>query len=142
MPFDHALIADAVVETPRWYPLLWVALAVAIIGAAAWFLTSRRVSERSVQDMVHKLEEGGWAGRLRVAVRFVAFGFVIYVWLFSNTGFKGLSHEKAIEQAEISREIARGNGFSTKMIRPAALWLFEKNKGGFPVDQQPDVFHA
>jgi len=98
--------------------------------------------EKKVQDFVHKLEEGGWAGRLKVALRLGAFGFVVYVWLFSNTGFKGLSHEKAIEQAEISREIARGDGFSTKMIRPAALWLFEKNKGGFPVDRQPDIFHA
>ncbi len=98
--------------------------------------------EKTVQDFVHKLEEGGWAGRMKLLVLIFALGFMVYLWLFSNTGFKGLAHEKAMEQAQISREIARGNGFTTKMTRPAAMWLFEQNKGKFPVDQQPDIFHA
>jgi Dolichyl-phosphate-mannose-protein mannosyltransferase len=71
-----------------------------------------------------------------------AIAFVINLWFFRDAGFKGLNHEKAIEQAQIAREIARGNGFTTKVIRPAALWLFEKNKGAFPVDRQPDIYHA
>ena len=64
------------------------------------------------------------------------------VWLFTDSGFRGLSHEKGIEQAQIAREIARGNGFSTKMIRPAALWQFQSNKGAFPLDITPDAYHA
>jgi 4-amino-4-deoxy-L-arabinose transferase-like glycosyltransferase len=98
--------------------------------------------EKTVQDFVHKLEEGGWVGKLRLALLIGALGFMVYLWLFSNTGFKGLAHEKAMEQAQISREIARGHGFSTKMTRPAAMWLFQRNTGTFPVDQQPDIFHA
>lgn len=34
--------------------------------------------------------------------------------------FKGLNSPQAMDQAQISREIARGNGFTTKMIRPVA----------------------
>jgi hypothetical protein len=34
--------------------------------------------------------------------------------------FRGLNSPQAMEQAQISREIARGNGFTTKMIRPVA----------------------
>jgi len=98
--------------------------------------------ETTVQNFVHKLEEGGWASRLRLLLLIVALGFMVYLWLFSNTGYKGLAHEKAMEQAQISREIARGNGFTTKMTRPAAMWLFERNMGKFPVEQQPDIFHA
>lgn len=35
--------------------------------------------------------------------------------------FRGLSHPKGKDQAQIAREIARGNGFTTQMIRPLAL---------------------
>ncbi len=38
--------------------------------------------------------------------------------------FKGLSHAKGMEQAVIARELSRGNGFSTKVIKPAAIQLF------------------
>ena len=71
--------------------------------------------------------------------------FNLYLWFFrvpQDAGFKGLSHEKAIEQAQISREISRGHGFTTKMIRPAALWLFQDKMQNFPVNAQPDIYHA
>ncbi len=99
-------------------------------------------TETNIQAFVHKLEEGGWVKRVKFAVIVSAILFNINLWFFRDAGFRGLSHEKAIEQAQISREIARGNGFTTKMIRPAALWLFEKNMGRFPVDAQPDIYHA
>ena len=99
-------------------------------------------TETKIQHFVHKLEEGGWVKRVKFAVIVSAIFFNIYLWFFSTSGFAGLSHEKGIEQAQIAREIARGHGFSTLMIRPAALWLFEKNLGHFPVDRQPDIYHA
>ena len=77
--------------------------------------------------------------------------FMISMYFFDVTipvvsqapnGFRGLAHEKAIEQAQIAREIARGNGFSTQMIRPAALWQFQLNKGAFPIEHPPDTYHA
>jgi hypothetical protein len=98
--------------------------------------------EQLVQSVVHKLEEGGWVPWVKLAVLTGAIAFVINLWFFRDAGFRGLNHEKAIEQAQIAREVARGNGFSTKVIRPAALWLFQKNKGAFPVDKQPDIYHA
>ena len=99
-------------------------------------------TETKVQQFVHKLEEGGWVKRVKFAVIVSAIIFNINLWFFRDAGFAGLSHEKGMEQAQIAREIARGNGFTTKMIRPAALWLFEKNMGKFPVDKQPDIYHA
>ena len=99
-------------------------------------------TETKIQQFVHKLEEGGWVKRVKFAVIVSAIIFNINLWFFRDAGFRGLSHEKGIEQAQIAREIARGHGFTTKMIRPAALWLFEKNMGKFPVDRQPDIYHA
>ena len=99
-------------------------------------------TETKIQQLVHKLEEGGWVKRVKFAVIVSAILFNINLWFFRDAGFKGLSHEKGMEQAQIAREIARGHGFTTKMIRPAALWLFEKNMGKFPVERQPDIYHA
>lgn len=143
MVFDPIFLLEAATQPDtRWVYLVWLAVGLVVVGLLGWFLRSRRMSERSLQDVVHRLEEGNWVGRVKVGLLIGALGFMIYLWLFSNTGFKGLAHEKAIEQAQISREIARGNGFSTKMIRPAAMWLFQRNTGAFPVERQPDIFHA
>jgi hypothetical protein len=100
-------------------------------------------TETKVQEFVHKLEEGGWVRRVKIVVLLSAIAFVNYLWFFKEgNGFKGLAHEKAIEQAQIARELSRGHGFSTKMIRPAALWQFERNLGSFPLEQTPDTYHA
>ncbi len=36
--------------------------------------------------------------------------------------FRGLNSPQAMDQAQIAREIARGNGFTTKLIRPVAYY--------------------
>jgi hypothetical protein len=102
-------------------------------------------SETTVQTIVHKLEEGGWKPWILRALVVAFLSLMIYLWMFKEGSFKGLSHEKAMEQAQISREIARGNGFSTKMIRPAALFQFTdelKNTEILKRDAIPDTYHA
>ena len=103
-----------------------------------------RFSEANVQQMVHHLEEGGWVRVVKtVLLLLAAIAFVCYLWFFKEgNGFKGLTHEKGIEQAQIAREISRGHGFTTKVIRPAALWQFERELGAFPLDRTPDTYHA
>lgn len=57
--------------------------------------------------------------------------------------FKGLSSPRAMEQAQIGREIARGNGYTTKVIRPVSIWQMEKNNKDIPNFQKfPDTYHA
>lgn len=99
-------------------------------------------SETWVQNFVHRLEEGGWATWVRRILAGMFVVFVIVLWMFRDNGFKGLSHEHAMEQAQISREIARGHGFSTKFIRPAALHQFRENTGRFDLENTPDTYHA
>ncbi|MDB6152711.1 MAG: hypothetical protein JWL90_1164, partial [Chthoniobacteraceae bacterium] len=98
--------------------------------------------ENKIQALIHKLEQGGWASWIRRLLLVAVVFYVGTLWLFQESGFKGLAHEKAMEQAQISREIARGNGFSTKMIRPAALWQFQAKKGALPMETIPDTYHA
>jgi hypothetical protein len=98
--------------------------------------------ETFVQTIVHKLEEGGWKVWILRALVVAFLAMMIWLWMFSEGAFKGLSHERAMEQAEIAREIARGHGFSTKMIRPAALFQLKENKGIFDQDRIPDAYHG
>ena len=45
------------------------------------------------------------------------------VYLFVQ--FRGFSISAAMDQAQISREIAKGNGYTTQYIRPLAIWQLE-----------------
>lgn len=57
--------------------------------------------------------------------------------------FRGLNTPQGMDQAQIAREIARGNGYSTKMIRPAAY--DQATKGGTEQVQLTnfkDTYHA
>ena len=135
----------------------WVGLSVffavllGIAGLAYWLIQRQHVSEIGIQEFVHRLEEGGMVRWVKLALLLSAIFFMIGMWFFDVTlpivsqapnGFRGLSHEKAIEQAQIAREIERGNGFSTKVIRPAALWQLEQKGRDFPLERTPDTYHA
>ena len=122
----------------------------------------KMASEVKAQELVHTLEHG--SGRrwivLLLIVAFALFQSVAHVLInpMNRLGgqaalFVGITHPKGQEQAIIAREISRGHGFSTKVIKPAAIALVEKNKGvdGFSnfLDPNgptggniPDLYHA
>jgi len=119
-------------------------------------------AEIKAQEIVHTLEHG--SGRrwivILLIIAFALFQGVAHVLInpLNRLGgqaalFIGLTHPKGQEQAVIAREIARGHGFSTKVIKPAAIALVEKNRGanGFSafLDPEgptggniPDLYHA
>ena len=65
-----------------------------------------------------------------VLIRRSLFFLVLIILTLGNlfTLFKGLNSPQAMDQAQIAREIARGNGFTTKMIRPVAYYQAEKTE--------------
>ncbi len=60
--------------------------------------------------------------------------------------FRGLSSPRGMEQAQVAREIARGNGFSTKVIRPITLWQMEEKhqdeEAIVSLKKFPETYHA
>ncbi|HIN64304.1 MAG TPA: hypothetical protein EYM95_06660, partial [Candidatus Obscuribacterales bacterium] len=63
--------------------------------------------------------------------------------------FRGLNTPQGIDQAQIARELARGNNFSTKFIRPLSLKqtelanpVKEGAKLGVSLKDFPDTYHA
>ena len=57
-----------------------------------------------------------------ILIRRSLFFLVLIILTLGNlfTLFRGLNSPNAMDQAQIAREIARGNGFATKFIRPVA----------------------
>ncbi|MEI8342101.1 MAG: glycosyltransferase family 39 protein [Verrucomicrobiota bacterium] len=112
----------------------------AVVGLLFWLVRFVATTETGVQSMVHAMEEGSWVSKLRFVLLLAGICAVFSIFIFAQ--FRGLSHAKAMDQAQIAREIARGNGFSTKFIRPAALRQFEMNKGALPGNNIPDTYNA
>jgi hypothetical protein len=75
-------------------------------------------SEEFIQTVVHALEAGGasvWVRRGAVALGIIA---IAGIYLYQ---FRGLSTSQGMDQAQIGRAIARGEGWHTKVARPRAV---------------------
>lgn len=78
-------------------------------------------------------------------IRRSLFFLVLLTLAFGNVFvfFQGLNSPTAMDQAQISRELARGNGFTTKYIRPIAYHQAETHAGRpVPFKGFEDTYHA
>lgn len=55
--------------------------------------------------------------------------------------FRGLASPAAMDQAQIARELARGHGFSTQMVRPSSLRMMQDHQREALVASLPDTSH-
>lgn len=72
-----------------------------------------------IQRAVHAMEAGGlaiWIRRGLVVVVIFALAFYYMWWQF-----RGLATSQAMDQAQIGRAIASGEGWTTKFVRPLAI---------------------
>lgn len=79
-----------------------------------------------------------------VLIRRSLFVLVMVLLTFGNlfTMFKGLNTPQSMDQAQLGREIARGNGFTTKVIRPVAVNQVLKTNKSATLVGFPDTYHA
>jgi hypothetical protein len=94
----------------------------------------------TLQGFIHALEQGRLAQVLRWVLVLVAIVGLGAAYLLIE--FRGLSTSVGMRQAQIAREIARGNGFSTKEITPAAAELLRQYRGQFPIGNIPELTEA
>src|SRR5262249_47998180 len=76
--------------------------------------------EELVQRTVHALEAGRlsvWIMRGLIAATVV----VLRVDIFGPCHFRGMAASQAMDQAQIGRAIASGQGFHTNFVRPRAI---------------------
>lgn len=96
----------------------------------------------TAQSIVHSVEQGKASRVIRVAV--IGVGVMAVALIFLLARFRGFYHAEAMDQAQLSRQVANGKGFSTKFIRPLALWQLEKNTGAkvnLAKAEMPDTFN-
>lgn len=99
-------------------------------------------TESTIQTAVWQIELG--RGKIFVywfLVVLLALGLAL---VYTASEFRGLHRREAIDQAQIARNLARGEGFTTYVIRPLSIWhLKNYSKDGNPrIDQHPDLYHA
>ncbi|GAA5494099.1 hypothetical protein Rhal01_00256 [Rubritalea halochordaticola] len=79
----------------------------------------------------------------KLARRGIFFALLIGITLLYTTfSFRGLSHKDGIDQAQIGREVARGNGLSTKMVRPISIQQLESSDKKVNLNHMFDTYHA
>lgn len=79
----------------------------------------------------------------KLARRGIFFALLIGISLFySIFSFNGLSHKYGLDQAQIGREVARGNGLSTKLVRPIAIQQLQESGKKVNLNHMFDTYHA
>ena len=97
-------------------------------------------AETRLQTLIHSVEQGRGAVLLRGFIAVVAILAVALIFL--GWRFRGFSIPEAMDQAQVGREVARGHGWSTQLIRPLQLWELESNNLPLPRQQFPDTYNA
>jgi 4-amino-4-deoxy-L-arabinose transferase-like glycosyltransferase len=97
-------------------------------------------SETRVQDFVHALEQGRFAPFIRGFLIFAVLAALALMYL--GWQFRGFAIPEAMDQAQIARQIATGQGWTTELIRPLAIWQIKTNLGAAPQGAFPDTFNA
>jgi len=79
----------------------------------------------SLQDWIHKLEEGGGVRHLKTAAFCVAILFLmlIYNWF----AYRNFAAPEAMDSAQLARNLAEGRGYTTLCIRPFSLYLVQSH---------------
>jgi hypothetical protein len=96
--------------------------------------------DRGLQGVVHSLEQGRLARLIWLVAACASIIGLSLAYLLIQ--FRGLSSQTGMDQAQVARELARGNGFSTKNIRPLALQQLQRSTGQIPRGNFPDTFNA
>jgi len=72
-----------------------------------------------VQEIIHSLEEGKWAKRIRGLVLLLLIGSLGLVYYLNLT--RNFTAPEAMDAAQLARNIAEGRGYTTQFIRPLSL---------------------
>jgi len=78
----------------------------------------------SVQDFIHKFEQGGGRGPRIFFVTLI----IIFLALFYNwRGFRNLGTQEAMDAAQVGHNLAQGRGFTTQFVRPFSIYLVKSH---------------
>jgi hypothetical protein len=94
-----------------------------------------------LQEWIHKIEEGEGAKIVRIVFVLLLFCAVATLWHLREA--KNFGAIEAMDAAQVARNLAEGNGYTTDFIRPFSLALYERAHGGeMAILHHPDLANA
>jgi len=93
-----------------------------------------------VQEIIHSLEDGNWAKRIRGLVLLLLIGSLGLVYHLNLT--RNFTAPEAMDAAQLARNIAEGRGYTTQFIRPLSLDILRQQGAVSDVDLRskfPDI---
>jgi hypothetical protein len=97
--------------------------------------------ESNMQNLVYQMDAG--AGRKVIqVVLFVLFAFAMAA-LYTFTNFQGLKDARAMEEAQLARNLATQGRLTTQCVRPLSMWRVAARspEGSAAVQAHPDLWH-
>ncbi|HRI81207.1 MAG TPA: hypothetical protein PLF88_02130 [Opitutaceae bacterium] len=94
---------------------------------------------RTLQELIHWLELGGGARWVRLAA--VLLLTLLVSLRVAWTQFQGPASEAVLVQADVGRQLARGEGFTTQVNYPQTAAVLEKRGQGFDAKQAYPELH-
>jgi hypothetical protein len=82
----------------------------------------------SLQELIHKIEQGSWAKYLPRGLAVVA--FVALIVTYNVRCFQNMKSPEAMDAAQLARNLSEGEGFTTSYIRPFSMHLIAKHETG------------
>jgi hypothetical protein len=91
----------------------------------------------SLQDWIHKLEEGSWSRYLK----FIAFCVAVLVAMlvYDFRAYRNFATQEAMDSAQLARNLAEGRGYTTQFIRPFSLYLIQSHNQANGADTLADA---
>ncbi len=96
-----------------------------------------------LQDVIHKFTEGSGSRLIKLALVFLGM-LGLAVW-YNLAAFKNLSTIEGMDAAQLARNIAAGEGFTTRFVRPFSMFLLKRHRadGGTSIQERhPDLANA
>lgn len=96
-----------------------------------------------IQELIYQLEVGKGPRIVRILAASLA--VLVLAWWYNSHEFKNFYAAEAMESAQLARNIAEGEGFTTKVVRPFSLYLVEQKQGldaGLARAPHPDLVTA
>lgn len=97
--------------------------------------------ETGVQNLVYQMDAG--AGRRIMQAALALLFAIAMAFLYTITNFRGLKDARAMDEAQLARSYAMGEGLKTRSIRPLAIGLLRERhpEGVNLVQNHPDLLH-
>ena len=97
--------------------------------------------ETGVQNLVYQMDAG--AGRKIIQWVLAVLFAVAMAFLYTITNFRGLKDARAMDEAQLARSFALGEGLKTRSVRPLSIGLLSERHPDSEslVQSHPDLLH-